>query len=153
MGKIGRPLKQIDANQVYKLAAMFCTDDEIAGFFGCAETTIKKRFRNELDAGRSAGKMSIKRKQYTLAVENGNVAMLIWLGKQYLGQRDKMDTSVRDETPGRYAYLKKMTDEELKAEIKRLESKPGGKPHEGEDRGGVSGHAAVSAVGLVAPAE
>ena len=111
------PLKQIDAQQVYKLAAMFCTDAEIADFFGAGETTIKRRFRAELDRGRSAGKMSLKRKQYDMAVNNGNVAMLIWLGKQYLGQRDKMDQTIRDETPGRAKPVEKMTDDELKAEI------------------------------------
>jgi hypothetical protein len=116
---MARPLKQIDANQVYKLAAMFCTDDEIAGFFDAGETTLKRRFRKELDAGRAAGKMSIKRKQYTLAVDGGNVAMLIWLGKQYLGQRDKMDQTIRDETPSRAKPVEKLTDEELKAELEK----------------------------------
>jgi hypothetical protein len=29
---------------------------------------------------------------------SGNAAMLIWLGKQLLGQRDKADSIVREET-------------------------------------------------------
>ena len=33
-------------------------------------------------------KVSIKRKQFELAMQ-GNVQMLIWLGKQHLGQKDK----------------------------------------------------------------
>ena len=128
------PLKKIDADQVLKLAAMFCTDEEIACFFGCGETTLKRRFRKELDTGRSHAKMSIKRKQYDLAVNHSNVAMLIWLGKQYLGQRDKVDQTIRDETPGRKP-IEKLTDDELKAELAkqaaatgaagRVESPPG----------------------------
>lgn len=147
------PLKQIDANQVYKLAAMFCTDEEIADFFGAGETTIKRRFRGELDRGRSAGKMSLKRKQYDMAVNNGNVAMLIWLGKQYLGQRDKVDAAVRDETPGRGDRLKKMTDDELKAEIARLEAETGGRAASGENGTRPAPDASVPAVRLLAPGQ
>lgn len=110
------PLKPIDRNQVHKLAAMFCTDEEIADFFDCAESTLKRRFREELKRGRSVGKMSLKRKQYDQAM-GGNTAMLIWLGKQYLGQRDKVDQEFVDRTPGRVKPVEKLTDEELKAEL------------------------------------
>lgn len=111
------PLKKIEAEQVHKLAAMFCTDEEIAHFFDCSQHTIRRRFRDELHRGRSVGKMSLKRKQYDQAM-NGNTAMLIWLGKQYLGQREKVDQTIRDETPGRKP-IEKLTDDELKAELEK----------------------------------
>ena len=43
----------------------------------------------------STGKMSLRRQQYKVA-EAGNVSMLIWLGKQYLGQKDQQEVEVAD---------------------------------------------------------
>lgn len=43
----------------------------------------------------STGKMSLRRKQYEVA-NAGNVSMLIWLGKQYLGQKDQQETTIAD---------------------------------------------------------
>ena len=40
---------------------------------------------------------SLRRWQYEKA-KDGNVAMLIWLGKQLLGQRDRIDETWRDDT-------------------------------------------------------
>ena len=39
----------------------------------------------------STGKMSLRRQQFKSA-ENGNVTMQIWLGKQWLGQTDKVES-------------------------------------------------------------
>lgn len=43
----------------------------------------------------STGKMSLRRQQFK-AAEAGNVSMLIWLGKQYLGQTEKQETTIQD---------------------------------------------------------
>ncbi len=88
---MGRPRKPIDPDLVEKLAAIACTDGEIAEFFGVNESTIKRRFAPLLKKGRAVGKISIKRKQFDAALA-GSVPLLIWLGKQYLGQRDKVET-------------------------------------------------------------
>jgi hypothetical protein len=88
--KGGRPKIEIDADQVKKLAAMQCTNVEIAAFFNCDEGTIRKRFSDVLSKGRETGKISLRRMQWQSA-EKGNTSMLIWLGKQYLGQSDKKD--------------------------------------------------------------
>ena len=86
--KTGRPKLDIDSEQVEKLAQIQCTNVEIAAFFGCDESTIRDRFPEQLKKGREAGKISLRRKQFQVA-QGGNVSMLIWLGKQYLGQTDK----------------------------------------------------------------
>jgi hypothetical protein len=39
--------------------------------------------------------MSLRRKQYSTAME-GNATMLVWLGKNWLSQTDKMDTTSSD---------------------------------------------------------
>lgn len=83
-----KPLKDIDPEQVRKLAAIGCTHEEIASVVGCSQDTIARRFLEDVEYGRSQGKSSLRRKQWEMAM-NGNVTMLVWLGKQYLGQSDK----------------------------------------------------------------
>lgn len=84
---MARPKLQIDPAQVYKLAQIGCKNDEIANWFGCSTDTIEKRFSAELAKGKSELKMSLRRWQLK-AAEKGNATLLIWLGKQLLGQRD-----------------------------------------------------------------
>lgn len=78
---------------VRKLAGIQCTDEEIAAGLGCSQDTLARGRKREpdLDAaildGRANGRMSLRRAQYRKAME-GNPAMLIWLGKQVLGQRE-----------------------------------------------------------------
>lgn len=117
---MARPKKRIDGDEVEKLAAMFCTDVEIARWFDSCDRTIRRRFRDRLDRGRSLGKMSLKRKQFELA-QGGNITMLIWLGKQYLEQSDKVEQRIRDEAGTK--PIEKMTDAELTAELAKHESK------------------------------
>ena len=96
---------RVDPEEVVKLSAFQCTMDEIATFFGCAKSTIAERYHAEYDRGREIGKMNIRRKQYQVAMGTPgsldpisgalipavlpSVAMLIWLGKQWLGQQDQ----------------------------------------------------------------
>lgn len=80
--------KDIDPDQVRKLAAIGCTDVEIGDIVGCSHDTLTRRFKDDLVLGRANGKMSLRRKQWETAL-GGNVTMLIWLGKQILGQADK----------------------------------------------------------------
>lgn len=92
--------KKLDINpeQVQKLAAIGCTDKEIGEIVGCSHDTLTRRFKQELVEGRATGKASLRRKQWEVAL-SGNVTMLIWLGKQQLGQTDKQE--VKSETTER----------------------------------------------------
>ena len=80
---------------------MQCTRKEIAGFFECSEDTICRDVQREhgvtfevyRDEKAEAGRISLRRKQMQVAM-GGNVTMLIWLGKQYLGQTDKSNVDV-----------------------------------------------------------
>ena len=80
----------IDPKKVEALASYGCTNTEIASFFGCEKSTITKRFSINVAKGKEGGKIRLRQKQFETAM-NGNVAMLIWLGKQMLDQRDKQD--------------------------------------------------------------
>ena len=84
--KVGRPKSKIDREQLENLARLQCTYDEIASFFGVSKSTIHDNFRTEMDKGREFGKMSIRRHQFNLS--KTSAAMAIWLGKNYLGQKE-----------------------------------------------------------------
>jgi hypothetical protein len=103
--KVTRPKEFIpDMEQVEKLCRLNCTDAELAAYFGFCRKTIERERRDnpEFDAaierGKSYGKLSLRRKQVALA-EEGNATMLIWLGKQYMGQRDKNELTGADGGP------------------------------------------------------
>lgn len=91
---MGRPMKQIDKVQFEKLCALQCTEEEICGFLDVTDKTLEKWCQKEYKAHfsevfrqkRGVGKVSLRRSQWRLAEKNANMA--IWLGKQYLGQRD-----------------------------------------------------------------
>ena len=87
----GRPKKEIDYTTVEKLANIQCTQDEIASFLGISTRTLQRdeQFMELFNRGRENGKMSLRRIQWKH--EEKSVPMAIWLGKQYLGQRDKVE--------------------------------------------------------------
>ena len=97
---MARPLKEIDGAEVFRLAKRGCTQAEIAGHFGCAQTTISGRFRSEFALGAAQAKTSIRSLQFKRAFKGSDV-MLIHLGKVYLGQTDRLDLTSGDK-PLRY---------------------------------------------------
>lgn len=87
---MARPKKEISEKQVFELAQINCSYAEMAAVLDCSEDTITRRFADVIKKGRENGRMSLKRMQFTKAME-GNITMLIWLGKQLLGQTDKVE--------------------------------------------------------------
>ncbi len=86
---MARPKKyEIDGKQVEQLASFGCTNKEIASFFGCSADLIEKSYSEFLTKGRDKGKIKLRQLQWRSA-EKGNTSMLIWLGKQLLGQTDQ----------------------------------------------------------------
>ena len=96
----GRPKIEIDKKQFENLCGLQCTLEEIAGWFRCSEDTIQRWcLRTYVDGNgkpqsfavvykkySADGKMSLRRAQFQLAKKSA--AMAIFLGKQYLGQKD-----------------------------------------------------------------
>lgn len=109
---MGRPRKQIDPEQVRALAGIGCTHEEIAAVLKCSPDTLTRRFADALKEGKEHAKASLRRMQWQ-AAENGNVAMLIWLGKQLLGQRDYQRLEHSGEIARR--HVTELTDAELAA--------------------------------------
>ena len=85
---MGRPKKVIDETLVEQLAKIGCPYSEIAAIVGCSKSLLSTRFKTIIANGHDNLKMSIRRMQMKSA-QAGNIAMQIWLGKQYLGQQDK----------------------------------------------------------------
>jgi len=81
-----------------KLCGMWCTLIEIADFFGVSEDTVESwckdtyemTFSDVYKKRSSQGNISLRRWQLKSA-EKGNVTMQIWLGKQHLGQKEKVE--------------------------------------------------------------
>lgn len=104
--KTGRPLLNIDPRQVEQLAAIDCSYAEMAAVLDCDPKTLSNRFSQVIQKGRERGCASLKRKQFELAM-SGDKTMLIWLGKQRLGQAEQQRIRIGD--------LGTLSDEELRS--------------------------------------
>jgi hypothetical protein len=84
-----------------ELGRIHCTKAEIAGVLGVSRPTLdafldrEPSAREAFENGTQEGKASLRRTQFRLAERNA--AMAIFLGKNYLGQKDVAD--VRDPGP------------------------------------------------------
>jgi hypothetical protein len=105
---VGRPLKKIDPNQVFKLARIGCTNDEIGAILGIDGDRIRVRFQRELIRGRGRLRSSLRRKQYLRAVKDGSDTMLIHLGKHLLDQHDRVKSTL--EHTGELKVIVEYTD-------------------------------------------
>lgn len=93
--KIGRPRKEVDWDLVDSLCEIHCTKEEICSIIDMCEETLTTRCRETHDCSFSSyykkacagGKRSLRRAQFDSAYK-GNATMLVWLGKQWLNQRD-----------------------------------------------------------------
>jgi hypothetical protein len=87
---MSRRCKTVDAKRVIELASKGHTLEEIAVLEGVSHWTLHRRFATHCEKGKllCAGRIRAKQVEKALA-GNGDTTMLIWLGKQLLGQRDK----------------------------------------------------------------
>ena len=96
---MARPRIEIDKKDFESLLVLQCTLKEVTAFFnnklgGCSEDTIErwckrtyhKSFAEVSAEKRELGKISIRRAQFRMMEKNA--AMLIFMGKNYLGQKD-----------------------------------------------------------------
>lgn len=86
----GRPRFLIDYRLAACLGGIHCTVEEIAAVLGCSKRTLERdaEFCRIHKKGLDEGRIALRRLQWE-AAKQGNVTILIWLGKQYLGQRDR----------------------------------------------------------------
>ncbi len=91
--KRGRPRLKLDENQIFQLGVIGCTYNEIAAVMDCSYDTIVDNYSHVVAKGRESGKISLRKAQFKNAL-NGNATMQIWLGKQKLGQAEKIEQKI-----------------------------------------------------------
>ena len=92
--KMGRPRAEIDQKQFENLCGLQCTEVEICAVLGVTDKTLVRwcqdtygaTFSEVFAEKRALGQVSLRRAQFHLAEKNATLA--IWLGKNYLGQRE-----------------------------------------------------------------
>lgn len=90
---------KIDKKQFENLCGLQCTLLEICDFFDVEDDTLNSwckkiygtTFSEVFKIKRGKGQISLRRTQWKLAEKNPTMA--IFLGKQYLGQTDKVETT------------------------------------------------------------
>jgi len=93
----GRPKKEINYELVHRYAQIQCTQEAIATLLGVSLSVLEHdpEFRRVYFEGKEDGKTALLAAQYKLA-SNGNADMLKWLGKQFMRQSDKIDSTVNE---------------------------------------------------------
>lgn len=84
---VGRNNIPVPPDEVELMAKIGSTDREIAEHFGLKESTLRYNFSDYLIKGRSELKQRLRQAQLRVAFD-GNPTMLIFLGKNILGQAD-----------------------------------------------------------------
>ena len=99
-GQIKQKQDKIDKKQFENLCGIQCTKEEICSVLDVSEKTLNswcnstygENFSLVFDKKREYGKSSLRRNQWKLAEKNS--AMAIFLGKQYLGQKDVVENKI-----------------------------------------------------------
>ena len=99
MARIGRPPVELDRKAFESLCKLQCTESEICSFFGVTDKTLVRWIKRTYSMTYSEaykrfsqdGLISLRRLQFKHAEKSA--AMAIFLGKQYLGQRDVVEQS------------------------------------------------------------
>lgn len=101
--KVGRDKKRtIDLDNVNAMAKVGCTLPEMAAILGVSLSWLTKEKDGNphmalaIEQGEAELRQSLRRTQITLALD-GHASMLMWLGKQYLGQSDKQEMKTQTE--------------------------------------------------------
>jgi hypothetical protein len=85
---MNQELLPIDEAEVQKRALGGATDQDLAAYFGCTVMQFRERFGAIADALRAQRRIALRNWQTRVAAR-GNAPMLIWLGKNELGQTDR----------------------------------------------------------------
>jgi alkylhydroperoxidase/carboxymuconolactone decarboxylase family protein YurZ len=88
---MGRPTKEVDTKVIASLSQIGCTQEEIGAVVGISARTLNRRFADLLIENKNKGKASLRKKMWEKALK-GNEKLLIWLSKNELNMKDKIET-------------------------------------------------------------
>lgn len=120
--KLGRPAKIVEDEKtltaIAGLARIQCTHKEAADVLGVSRSTFttflthSKKAAEVWEMGGGQGCASLRRNQFKMSETNATMA--IWLGKQYLDQKDRKEVEIGN--PGDFD---RMSKEELREYVRR----------------------------------
>lgn len=125
---MGRPRKEFDYKLLENLCSIQCTLTEVCDIMDVSDTLLTQRckehygltFKGVYNKYSSNGKASLRRAQFKYALK-GNHQLLIWLGKQELGQTDKQEITHReDPMTGLLEYLRTQDSIDITPESKQI---------------------------------
>lgn len=101
--RVGRPEKEFDWKVLDSILQFGANLIDCSELLDVSEDTVQRKIKSEYGCTfseyrtKKMGRMRVKllQKQYEMA-QNGNVALLIWLGKQHLGQSDKVAQEIQE---------------------------------------------------------
>lgn len=104
---VGRPKANINWDDVAAMLEADCSAVSIADVLGIDEDTLRKRcpqdnncsFSEFSRRNKAKGEKQLRAKQYEVAL-SGDKVMLVWLGKNRLGQSDKKEVTTNNATEG-----------------------------------------------------
>ena len=124
----GRPNLTIDWEKVGQWIMGGAKAVEVAASLGCSPDTLYTRCKKDLQQDftafcqekRSAGDRILHNTQFEVAVKNKNTSMLIWLGKQRLGQKDKdEEITVTPETLNAFSAFMDMLNKAQSSDLNK----------------------------------
>ena len=84
----GNRKRIVNPDDIYKLAAIGCTDQEIATWFDIEYSTLRYNFSETIAKGRQDLKAALRTAMINNAIKNNNAALQIFLSKNLLGYSD-----------------------------------------------------------------
>ena len=98
---MARPVKTVDMEKLARVCQYPLTNEDIAAILDLSVDTITRAVKKEYGLGfaeykaqkQSSLRFTLLAKQIEVA-KGGNIAMLIWLGKNLLGQSDKQEVGM-----------------------------------------------------------
>lgn len=107
----GRPRKEIDYDKVLELASDFATQIDIADELDISVRKLQQdeQFMRIYKRGITTAKAKLRRAQFKNAID-GNTTMQIWLGKQYLQQKEPKQEFDIDTNTEVITQIKQLTD-------------------------------------------
>jgi hypothetical protein len=120
----GRKPVALDLVKLQALCQVHATDEEIAAHLGVSVRTIERRRHDDPEfaaffaKGHADGKISLRRAQFTKALK-GDTGMLIWLGRQLLGQKDLHEITGLNGGPVEVNMIQRLLDQLSEEELRR----------------------------------
>ncbi len=122
----GQPRVDFNLEDLRKLSQVGCTNATMASILGTSKATLQRRIADTPDVAKAIedGRASMERNLRTAQLRSaigGNATMMIWLGKQLLGQRDVRAVELTGTGGGPMEFqadLKPVLEEKLKRFIR-----------------------------------